>query len=46
MPPTRTAVARRHAQARPACDGDEAPQTIWGEAVTDTGYQALRTSTR
>ena len=27
-------------------DGSDAPQTVWGEAVTDAHYQAPRTTTR
>jgi quercetin dioxygenase-like cupin family protein len=27
-------------------DGSDAPQTVWGEAVTDPQYQAPRTPTR
>jgi quercetin dioxygenase-like cupin family protein len=27
-------------------DGSDEPQTVWGEAVTDSDYQASRTSTR
>lgn len=27
-------------------DGDDAPQTVWAEAVTDAQYQAPRTPTR
>ena len=27
-------------------DGSDEPQTVWGEAVSDSDYQALRTPTR